>query len=233
MVSLMEFLEKIQGTIHKKVSGPAFALIDELESWTKSAGLCFYASMNFVWILTIALALALDAFAVSVAAGVCLPEVGARRTLRLAWHFGFFQAGMTILGWAAALTVRQWIESLDHWLAFGFLAFIGVRMIVGAVKEAEDDAPFCDPTKGPTMVILSVATSLDALAVGISFSMLKISVWFPALAIGVVAAVMTAMGLHFGRIAGSASRLGRWAEGFGGLVLVAIGIKILHEHGVF
>ena len=190
--------------------------------------------MTFPVVLTIAFALALDAFAVSVAAGVSLCDVGLRRTLRLSWHFGFFQAGMTILGWAAALSVRQWIESLDHWLAFGFLAFIGLRMIVGAVKpKEEEEGNFCDPTKGGTMVMLSVATSLDAMAVGISFSMLKISVWFPSLVIGIVAAVMTVIGLHLGRLAGSASRLGRWAEGMGGLVLIAIGLNILREHGVF
>ncbi len=83
------------------------------------------------------------------------------------------------------------------------------------------------------MVMLSVATSIDALAVGLSFAMLKISVWFPALIIGIVATVLTAAGLHLGRIVGAASRLGKNAEIGGGLVLIAIGIKILHDHGVF
>ena len=189
--------------------------------------------MSAALILTIAFALALDAFAVSIACGVSLPVVDARRTFRLSWHFGFFQGGMTILGWAAALSVRHLIEGIDHWLAFAFLAFIGVRMIIGAIKPKEEEAKTCDPTKGGTMVMLSVATSLDAMAVGISFSMLKISVWLPALVIGIVAAAMTAIGLHFGKLAGSNSRLGRWAESLGGLVLIGIGLNILHDHGMF
>lgn len=182
--------------------------------------------------LIIALALAVDAFAVALGAGVSLCNVGFRQTFRLAWHFGLFQAGMNIIGWAAGLTVRNLIESVDHWIAFGLLCFIGVRMIREAMED-DDSRKTTDPTRGKTLVLLSVATSIDALAVGLSFSLLHISIWIPALVIGVVATVLTAVGLHLGCLVGSTSRLGSRAEIIGGLVLVAIGINILHEHGVF
>ena len=188
--------------------------------------------MSFGAILLIALALAVDAFAVALAAGVGLQRVGVRRTFRLAWHFGFFQAGMNVIGWAAGLSVRSVMEAMDHWLAFGLLAFVGGRMILEAIREAEEDRRKADPTRGRTLVILSVATSIDSLAVGISFSVLDIAIWGPALVIGLVAALLTGLGLHLGRLAQSASRLGAKAEILGGGVLLAIGFHILHEHGV-
>lgn len=190
--------------------------------------------MDFNTILLIAVALAVDAFAVALATGICLPRVTFRHTFRLAWHFGLFQAGMNIIGWAAGLTVRALIERFDHWLAFVLLALVGGRMIYEAVW-VDDGAEKCekDPTRGNSLVMLSVATSIDALAVGLSFSVLKISVWYPAFIIGVVATVLTAAGIHLGRLVGAASRLGKNVEIGGGLVLIGIGVRILHEHGVF
>lgn len=188
--------------------------------------------MKFVTILLIAAALAVDAFAVALAAGVTLCNVNSRQTFRLAWHFGFFQCGMNIIGWAAGLTVRSLIENIDHWIAFGLLAFVGIRMIVEAARGGDEQRKN-DPTRGKTLVLLSVATSIDALAVGLSFAVLNISIWFPALVIGVVATALTAFGLHLGCLVGSTSGLGARAEIAGGLVLVAIGVKILHEHSVF
>jgi len=190
--------------------------------------------MSLSTILLIALALAVDAFAVALAAGIALPWVGRRHTFRLAWHFGLFQAGMNIIGWAAGLSVRASIERFDHWLAFGLLAFVGGKMIVEAMAlEEEERRDAKDPTRGKTLVLLSLATSIDSLAVGLGFAVLKVSVWFPALVIGVVATVLTAVGLHLGRVVGSASRLGAKVEVAGGLVLIAIGVRLLHEHGVF
>lgn len=189
--------------------------------------------MEFTAILIIALALAVDAFAVALAAGLSLPWVGARHTFRLGWHFGLFQAGMNILGWAAGLTVRSYIERFDHWLAFALLAFVGGRMVMEAFQLQETDKAGQDPTRGRTLVLLSVATSIDSLAVGLSFAVLKISVWLPALVIGVVASLLTCVGLHLGKAVGAASRLGSKVEAAGGLVLIAIGLRLLHEHGVF
>ena len=188
--------------------------------------------MDPIEVFIIAIALAVDAFAVAVGAGVSLCQVNFRQTFRLAWHFGFFQAGMNVLGWAGGLTVRSLIENIDHWVAFCLLCFIGIRMIREALDD-DDSKESTDPTRGKTLVLLSVATSIDSLAVGLSFSVLHISIWMPALVIGIVATALTAVGLHIGCIVGAASRLGKRAEIAGGIVLIAIGLNILHDHGVF
>ena len=189
--------------------------------------------MDLLTIILIALALAVDAFAVALASGVTLCQVSGRQTFRLAFHFGLFQAMMNVIGWAAGLTVRTLVESVDHWLAFGLLALVAIKMIKDAVAGREKEAQKVDPTKGYTLVMLSVATSIDSLAVGLSFSMLNVSIWLPAAIIGLVATLLTVIGLKLGCLLGSASRVGARAEIAGGLVLLGIGINILHQHGVF
>jgi putative Mn2+ efflux pump MntP len=186
--------------------------------------------MGPIELIIIAVALAMDAFAVAVATGVALKAVSPRQTFRLAWHFGLFQALMPILGWFLGLTVRQYIEAYDHWIAFALLGYIGINMIREAFDE--DGGRQGDPTRGMTLVVLSVATSIDALAVGLSLSMLGVSVWWPALVIGVVAAAFTTAGLHLGKTVARAERISRYSELVGGTVLICIGLKILWEHGV-
>lgn len=188
--------------------------------------------MEFFTVLIIAVALAVDAFAVALAAGVHLCAATARQTFRLAWHFGLFQGGMTLLGWAAGLSVRRFMEGVDHWIAFFLLAFVGTKMIVEALGDAHEKSK-TDPTRGKTLIILAVATSIDALAVGLSLAVLNVSIWFPASVIAIVATALTAIGLHLGCFLGSTSKVGPRAEIAGGLVLLAIGVKILHEHGMF
>lgn len=185
--------------------------------------------MGNIELITIAIALAMDAFAVSIATGVTLKTVSPRQTFRLAWHFGLFQALMPIIGWYLGGTVSSYIEAYDHWIAFGLLGYIGYKMIKEALED-EDEAKG-DPTKGMTMVVLSIATSIDALAVGLSLSMLGVSVWWPSLVIGIVALLFTVAGLHFGKTAAKAHQVGKYAELLGGTVLICIGIKILWEHG--
>lgn len=189
--------------------------------------------MELRTIVVIAFALAVDAFAVAMATGTVLPRVGFRHTFRLAWHFGLFQAGMTIIGWLSGLTVQAYIERVDHWLAFGLLAFVGGRMITEALGSRDEERRVADPTRGKTMVLLSVATSIDALAVGLSFSFLDLNAWFPAVIIGIVATALTTVGIHLGHFVGAKSKLGPASEVIGGLVLIAIGVKTLQEHGVF
>lgn len=186
--------------------------------------------MDLLNIIALAIALAMDAFAVAIATGVRLKRVSLRQFFRLAWHFGLFQAMMPVMGWAAGLTVRARIERYDHWIAFGLLAFVGINMIREAFKMEEDARQKHDPTRGLTLVMLSVATSIDALAVGLTISMLKVSIWFPALVIGLVAGVFTVVGLQLGKSVGSAERLSPVAEVLGGVVLLGIGVKILIEH---
>ena len=183
--------------------------------------------MSFLTILTLALALAMDAFAVSITVGVVLPRLSFRPIFRLSWHFGLFQLLMPIAGWTAGMSVRNLIAQFDNWIAFGLLAIIGAKMIYESIKN-ESPANRRDPTRGLSLIVLSIATSIDALAVGFSMALLGVSVWLPCLIIGLVAGLLTIIGLHLGRQLGK--RFGRIMEIIGGLILIAIGIKILIQH---
>lgn len=189
--------------------------------------------MSFVNVIAIAVALAMDAFAVAIAAGIKLGSVSLRQNFRLAWHFGLFQALMPIIGWIAGLTIRDQIARFDHWVAFGLLLFVAQGMYREAFSSEENPQSTKDPTKGATMVMLSLATSLDALAVGLSLSMIDVSIWQPALVIGLVACAFTTLGLHLGKNLSRATLVRRYADGLGATVLVAIGVNILREHEVF
>jgi len=178
-------------------------------------------------ILGIAFGLAMDAFAVAIAAGLTLGRLQGRQVFRLAFHFGLFQFLMPVVGWLAGQTVNQWISAFDHWIAFALLAGIGAKMI----RESLHDRPQedrDDPTRGWSLVTLSVATSIDALAVGLSLGLLEVSIWMPSVVIGLVAAAMTTLGMTFGSRLGAG--FGKWAERAGGLVLIGIGLRILLSH---
>lgn len=183
--------------------------------------------MDTFTLIGMALGLAADALAVAVVTGVVLGEVTGRQTFRLAWHFGFFQFLMPVVGWAAGLTVERWMAAYDHWLAFGLLAVIGGRMIHGGALERKEEA-VRDPTRGLSLVALSVATSVDALAVGLSLGVLRVRIWYPAVVIGATALVLTAAGIRLGPRLGI--RFGGRAEVAGGAILIGIGVRILAEH---
>ena len=186
--------------------------------------------MTHINIIAVAVALSMDAFAVSVATGASLKQVSARQTFRLSWHFGLFQAMMPVIGWSAGLSVRSFIESYDHWVAFGLLAVVGIHMIREALGPRVPDETEKDPTKGITLIMLSVATSIDALAIGFSLSMLNLNIWISALIIGLVAGLVTMVGIHLGEKLGSVSLLSRCSGVVGGIILLAIGVNILREH---
>ena len=189
--------------------------------------------MSFPELLALAVALAMDALAVSIAAGITLGRPRPAQLARMPLTFGLFQAAMPIAGWLLGLSVRHLIESWDHWIAFALLAWIGGNMIRGGGDDSEDgESCSVDPTKGRKLLILAVATSIDALAVGLSFSLLNINVWGPSTLIGVVCAVITALGLLAGKGLAHADIFGRRAELVGGCVLIGFGLKILYEHGV-
>jgi putative Mn2+ efflux pump MntP len=183
--------------------------------------------MSGLAILGLAVGLAMDAFAVAIAAGLVLGRPGPGHVLRLAFHFGLFQFLMPVVGWLAGRTVEAYIREVDHWIAFGLLAFVGGKMLWEA-RRHERTAVAGDPTRGWMLLVLSVATSIDALAVGLSMAFLDVSVWMPSVVIGVVAFAFTAAGVIVGSRVGRS--LGRWPEVVGGLVLLAIGLKILVEH---
>lgn len=184
--------------------------------------------MDLLTLLGTALALALDAFAVAAAVAATVPEASFRHAFRLAWHFGLFQFFMPVLGWWGGSMVARYLSAVDHWIAFGLLWFIGVRMIRGSLDPKEDCAETRDPTRGWSLVGLAVATSIDALAVGLSLALLRVSIWFPSVVIGVVALALTAVGFALGRSIGH--RLGQWAERVGGAVLMLVGARILVQH---
>lgn len=185
--------------------------------------------MNTFTLVTIAVGLAMDAFAVAIASSVLIGKVTKRQIFRFSFHFGLFQAMMPVLGWLAGRTVQQYIKNWDHWIAFGLLAFIGVKAIYEALIDKKDTRRARnDPSKGMSLVILSVATSIDALAVGISFAMLELTIWYPCAVIGVITATLTVIGALLGGRLGT--RFGRRMEILGGVVLIIIGLKILYEH---
>lgn len=196
--------------------------------------------MTILTLLALAVALAMDAFAVAVATGMQLRCISVPQTARMAGAFGFFQFGMPVAGWFLGVGVQKYIEDYDHWIAFGLLAFIGGRMLKEAWdkrgQNLEEECAVCpsDPTKGSSLLLLAVATSIDALAVGLSMAILGQDVWLPALVIGVVCATLTTLGIHLGRIMCSfAGNWGSYANIAGGLVLIGIGFNILREHGFF
>lgn len=194
--------------------------------------------MDLLPLVAIALGLAMDAFSVAVATGLTLRTVAPRQYFRLSFHFGFFQFLMPILGWLAGSTLVGLISSVDHWIALALLSYVGGKMLKESFDHGPDRGPdgadsvpehlVKDPTRGASLVILSVATSIDALAVGLTLALLEVSILFPAVVIGVVAAALTFVGLRIGRYAGR--WLGPWMERVGGVVLIGIGLKILSDH---
>lgn len=192
-----------------------------------SKGLC---PISLFEIILIAIALAMDALAVSLAVGLHLGgennAVHPRQYFRLAFHFGLFQFMMPILGWLAGSSISSYIESFDHWIAMVLLSYIGIKMIRESFGSEKYNLP--DPTKGLSLVLLSVATSIDALATGLSLAVLGTDIIYPSIMIGLVAAIFTLCGLALGRKLGA-----RWRRGVafvGGLILIGIGLKILVEH---
>jgi manganese efflux pump family protein len=185
--------------------------------------------MDWFSLLALACALAMDAFAVAIVTGLTLNQLTRRHVFRLAFHFGLFQALMPIIGWAAGKAVYRYISEFDHWVAFGLLAFVGGRMLWGAIcKKDAGTKPDSDPTSGWALVLLSVATSIDALAVGLSLAMVGSDIIVPSIVIGIVAAAFTTTGMLLGRQIGSL--WGKRVEAAGGIILVLIGVKIMAEH---
>ena len=184
--------------------------------------------MSWLNILGIAVGLAMDALAVSIAAGLVIDPLTRRHVFRLAFHFGLFQFMMPVIGWLAGTTLAGRIHPYDHWVAFGLLVLIGGKMLWESRRKGGAPSAVRDPTRGWALVALSVATSIDALGAGLSMAFLEVSIWLPSVVIGLVAAGFTWVGIRFGRRLGGRCR--RWAEVLGGLVLLAIGVRILVTH---
>ena len=179
-----------------------------------------------ITILLIALGLAMDSFSVAIANGLATKTFQITKALKIAVFFGFFQAIMPIIGWYAGIHVTDLIADYDHWVAFFLLAFIGSRMIYESIKK--ESTSLVGSLSIKLLIILSVATSIDALAVGLSLSLLQVSIIIPAVVTGVVTFLLSFFGVYLG------GRFGRVlksrVESLGGLILVVIGLKILFEH---
>ena len=188
----------------------------------------------------IALSLSMDAFAVSVSSGICIQALRPFHAIRASFFFGLFQFAMPLAGWYLGSVFASHIETFDHWIAFTLLAFIGGKMTIEAWKKNDK----CPPTNADaggqsagtaadirslkTLLILSVATSIDALAVGVSLSIMGLNIWASAAIIGGVTFAVCACGFEFGRRIGLV--LEKWAQMAGGIILAGIGVKILIQH---
>ncbi|PWR71504.1 manganese efflux pump MntP [Methanospirillum lacunae] len=182
--------------------------------------------MDFISLLAIAVGLGMDCFAVSIAAGIAVRESRLSVISRIAILFGLFQTGMTLLGWAGGSFIIAWIEPFDHWIAAILLGIIGGKMIQEGLSDSDEKG--IDFYSVSVLLLLAVATSIDALAVGLSLAVLKVQILIPALIIGVCAVVMSGAGFLIGERFGD--HIGSKAEIIGGIVLIFIGLKILAEH---
>ena len=180
-------------------------------------------------IFLIAVSLALDAFAVSVSSGITVPGFGWKQACRMGLWFGFFQFAMPLIGWLLGSSVSGYIESVDHYIAFLLLAVIGGRMVWGALKHGGDgeERPVTSLTAG-RLAVLALATSIDALAVGVSMAFMQVQVMLSCIVIGLVCFAMSVAGGLLGKRLGGLFQ--KRAEIVGGLVLIGIGVKILLEH---
>ena len=186
--------------------------------------------MDLLTVTLTAIGLAMDCLAMSLSCGIVMPNFGRKDALRLGVFFGGFQVIMFILGWAAGSAFAGQIEAIDHWIAFGLLLIIGLKMIHEGL-ENKNECSNLDIRNLKVLLILSIATSIDALAVGISYAVLNIQVFIPALIIGIASLVLAFAGGTFGSKLGE--RFGKRMEIVGGIILIGLGVKILAEHILF
>lgn len=183
--------------------------------------------MPMLSILLIALGLAMDAFAVSITSGITIKNLKKRHALGVGATFGIFQAVMPVLGWLLGQWAYRFISVVDYWVAFGLLLFVGGHMIIQSMQPEDEDGPK-NPLHLPTLLTLAVATSIDAFAIGISLSMLRVAIFTPVLVIGLVTFALSFAGVYFGRLFGHFNE--KKMEVAGGLVLIGLGAKMLIEH---
>jgi putative Mn2+ efflux pump MntP len=181
--------------------------------------------LGWIALFAIAFSLSLDAFAVATVAGITLVETSRRQRFRLSFHFGLFQAIMLAGGWYLGSVIAHQLHGLDAWVAFALLTLVGGNIIHNALRSQEEERCKVDPTRGWSLVFLSVASSLDALAIGISLAMVNIPIFRSTIIVGIVSYGMTLLGLEFGQKIGAI--WGRRCELFGGIVLIFIGFYFL------
>ncbi len=183
-------------------------------------------NMGAIEILLISIGLAMDAFAVSVCKGLAMKKMSWKKAIIIGLYFGIFQAVMPVIGYFLGTTFERFITYVDHWVAFILLVGIGINMVKEAFdKESENRN---DNVDMKTMLVLSIATSIDALAIGITFACLKIHIVMPVITIGLITFIISVIGVKIGNQFGD--KYGKKAEIMGGVILILLGIKILLEH---
>lgn len=182
--------------------------------------------MDIIQLLILAVSLSMDAFAVAICKGLAFGRIRLRQALVVGLYFGVFQAAMPTIGYFLGMSFRQYIESFDHWIAFGLLAFLGARMIIEAVRGGEEEVSSSLDIR--EMTLLAIATSIDALAAGISLSVLDASIGTAALFIGIITFSLSVAAVYIGGYIGA--KFKKPAELAGGAALVLLGIKVLIDH---
>jgi putative Mn2+ efflux pump MntP len=183
--------------------------------------------MDLITITAIALGLSFDSFAVSLSCGVIESRIRFRNAMRIAFILALFQGGLTVLGFFLGSTVSGYIEKYDHWVAFLLLLILGIRMILGGWKGESERQPM-DINRWPVLLTMALGTSIDAFAVGISLALLRLQIWSAGVIIGAVTFLASMTAIRIGKSAGN--RLGSRVEIIGGIILAAIGVRILAEH---
>ncbi len=183
--------------------------------------------MTLLDIILISVGLAMDASAVSLVAASSGYAEDSRSKFRLAFHFGLFQFLMPIIGWFLGISFVSYFSHVDHWIAFGLLAFVGGRMVFSGMDSSKVSYDK-DPSRGFTLIMLSIATSIDALAIGLSLGMLDVNIWYPSVIIGIITATLSLISIRIGKKLKVS--FGKHMEKVGGLILIVIGVHILITH---
>ena len=188
--------------------------------------------MSIIALIILALGLSMDSFAVSLSSGVALKPFKFIYVLKIALYLSIFQAVMPIIGWLLGVGFVNVIQTVDHWIAFALLLFLGGKMVLDALTENSDETECCfNPKKKMTLIQMGLATSIDALAVGVSFAFLEIALTQATIIIFTITLLASILGCYIGKLFGT-----RWrtaATLAGGVILIVIGTKILLEHTIF
>ena len=182
--------------------------------------------LEFITIFLIAIGLCFDSFAVSVSSGLMMKHISFLDAMKISFSLAFFQGIMPLLGWLAGKRISGYLSNYDHWIAFGLLVIIGLRMIWESQKPEENKS--FNPLNIWFIIYMSIATSIDALIVGLSFAFLKTNIYVSIIIIGIVTFIAAMLGILFGKKAGT--QFGKKMEILGGIILIVIALKILIEH---
>lgn len=182
--------------------------------------------MTILTLFILAIGLSFDTFAISISSGIARKQIIFKEAFIIASVLGFFQAIMPVIGWVGGISIKEIITPFDHWIAFGLLGVIGLKMVIESFKNP-DEKKF-NPLDPKTLISMAIATSIDALTVGVSLAIVKVNMLWAFIIIGFVTFLVAMLGMLFGKKIGG--KIGRRMEVLGGIILIAIGLRILLEH---